>query len=194
MALGPQDLRPPTLLVAPPGLEPSDTFARTVILVVDREPNGITTGIALNRPLDERVTDSSALALLFVPDPSAKAFWGGPMGDDPAVLAQLTRTEGLEWFHLAHQQQRPFPLPDVGVIAVAEHPSAFEDRIRRARLFVGLCVWGRNQLEKELANGAWRLARATADDIFTSAPDRLWADLLPRSSVAASADSEPPTR
>ena len=173
-------LAPGTLLIAPPDRDADTVFARTVILVVDREPNGITTGIALNRQSSQRVTDSSALALLFIPDPSAPVYWGGPMGSDPAVLAQLTDPAGLEWFHLPKEQQRPFPLPDVGVIAVAEHPDPFDGRIVRARLFVGLCVWGRGQLEAELARAAWRLARATPDDIFAPPSDDLWATLLSR--------------
>jgi len=171
---------PGVLLVAPPSSSDDATFARTVILIVDREPNGITSGIAINRPLEQRVLDSSALALLFVSEPEARAFWGGPMGSDPAILAQFSATDGLEWFHLPHEQQRPFPLPDVGVIAVAEHPQPFEDRIRRARLFVGLCVWGRGQLEAELEGHAWRLVQATADDIFTPAPQLLWNELQTR--------------
>jgi hypothetical protein len=102
------------------------------------------------------------------------------MGHDPAVLAQFSATDGLEWFHLPHEQRRPFPLPDVGVIAVAEHPGPFEDRIVRARLFVGLFVWGRNQLEKERDRGAWLLLEATADDLFSAAPEHLWLDLVGR--------------
>jgi putative transcriptional regulator len=174
-------LAPGALLVASPSADDDATFGRTVVLVVDREPNGITSGIALNRPLEERVIDSSALALLFVPEPDARAFWGGPMGSDPAILAQFSATDGLEWFHLPHEQRRPFPLPDVGVIAVAEHPQPFDDRIRRARLFVGLCVWGRGQLEAEIDREAWRLTQATPDDVFSAAPERLWPDLLARS-------------
>jgi Uncharacterized ACR, COG1678 len=100
------------------------------------------------------------------------------MGSDPAILAQFSKVDGLEWFHLPKEHVRPFPLPDVGVVAVAEHPAPFEDRILRARLFVGLCVWGRSQLEAELERGAWRLAKATADDLFSRTPERLWADLL----------------
>ena len=96
------------------------------------------------------------------------------MGHDPAILAQFSAVDGLEWFHLPHEQQRPFPLPDVGVIAVAEHPSPFEDRIQRARLFIGLCVWARGQLEREIERGAWRMTSATADDIFTRSPESLW--------------------
>jgi putative transcriptional regulator len=172
------------LLVAPATQAADASFARTAILIVDREPNGITSGIAINRPLDQQVIDSSALALLFVPDPSATAFWGGPMGSDPAILAQLTAVDGLEWFHLPTSQPRPFPLPDVGVIAVAEHPSPFEGRILRARLFVGLCVWGRGQLEAEVARDVWLVTSATADDLFTAQPATLWPNLLARATRA----------
>jgi putative AlgH/UPF0301 family transcriptional regulator len=167
-------LAPGTLLVASSTEQDDGTFARTVILLVDCEPNGITTGIALNRPLHEPAMSASALALLFVSDPSEAAFWGGPMGHDPAILAQFDGPDGLEWFHLPHQQRRPFPLPNIGVVAVAEHPSAFEDRIVRARLFVGLCVWGRNGAEREVARGAWQVTPAQPEDIFTTAPDQLW--------------------
>jgi putative transcriptional regulator len=175
------EVAPGSLLVAPPSTAPGEVFEKTVILVVDREPNGITTGLAINRPTDQRVLDSSALALLFIPDPGARIFWGGPMGTDPSILAQFTATDGLEWFHLPIRQQRPFPLPDVGLIAVAEHPDPFEDRIRRTRLFSGLCVWGRGQLESELDREAWHVTQATPDDLFSEQPDHLWASLRARS-------------
>ena len=177
----PEHVVPGALLVALRARDADALFGGSVILVVDCEPNGITTGLCLNRPLEQqRAMDSSALALLFVPDPEAPAFWGGPMGSDPAILAQFSATDGLEWFHLAIRQERPFPLPDVGVIAVAEHTAPFEDRIVRARLFVGLCVWGRGQLKAELSRGEWLLARATPDDVFTPAPEQLWAEALAR--------------
>jgi putative transcriptional regulator len=173
-------LGPGWVLVAPPSQDDDPHFARAAVLILDREPNGITSGIAINRPLDQRVIDFSALALLFVSEPDARAYWGGPLGSDLAVLAQFGAVDGLEWFHLGHRQQRPFPLPDVGVISVAEHPEPFEDRIVRARLFVGLCVWDRGQLEAEVDQAAWVLRRPTPDDLFTTAPEQLWADLLAR--------------
>jgi putative transcriptional regulator len=179
------ELAPGTLLIAPPAHEADSVFAQAVVLIVDREPNGITTAIAINRPLQQRVMDSSALALLFVPEPGATAFWGGPMGSDPAVLAQFSNVDGLEWFHLPIQQRRPFVLPDVGLIAVAEHPGPIEDRIRRARLFIGLCVWGRGQLEAEVERGGWLLSQPTVDDLFSSHPERLWADLIARAQATA---------
>ncbi len=170
-------MAPGALLIAPPRDEPADAdvLARAVILLVDREPSGISIGLCLNRPLESTVLDSSALALLFVAEPHARAFWGGPMGQDPAILAQFSAVDGLEWFHLPHEQPRPFPFPDVGVIAVAEHPSPFEGRILRARLFIGLCVWARGQLEREIERGAWQVLPGSADEIFSSDPDGLWA-------------------
>jgi putative transcriptional regulator len=165
------------LLVATPREPPGSTFEQAVILIVDAEPNGIVTGICLNRPLDARVIDTSALALLFVTEPDARVFWGGPMGSDPAILAQLSGVDGLEWFHLPIEQRRPFPLPDVGVIAVAEHTGPFEDRITRARVFVGLCVWGRGQLEGELGRGDWVVHASAPEHIFSDTPGRLWASL-----------------
>jgi putative transcriptional regulator len=163
-----------SLLVAPTGEDGDAVFARTVVLIVDREPNGISVGIVLNRPLEQHVADTSALALLFVTDPLALVYWGGPVGEEAAVLAELTDTRGLEWFHLAKRQERPCPLPSIGLIALAEHPEPFEERIRRARLYLGMCVWGRGQLEGELERGEWHLVRATPDDVFSQDPARLW--------------------
>src|SRR5438128_11234437 len=90
-------LSPGSLLISAPTESQSDKdpFAQTVVLVVDREPNGIATGLVLNRPLEQLVTDTSALALLFVSDPTQRAFWGGPMGRDPAILAEFLDTDGL---------------------------------------------------------------------------------------------------
>ena len=178
--MGSPAIEPGILLVAPATEDHDSVFARAVILVVDREPNGITSGIVLNRHLGQQVADASALALLFVADLRAPAFWGGPMGTDPAIIAQFTANDGLEWFHLPKRMRRPFPLPDVGVIAVAEHPEPFEGRIRRARLYIGMCVWGAGQLESELHDGAWQLCPARVEDLFLTDTDRLWHDLQKR--------------
>jgi len=178
--MGSLAIEPGVLLVAPTSEDHDSVFARAVVLVVDCEPNGITAGIVLNRALDQQVADASALALLFVDDLTAPAYWGGPMGTDPAILAQFSSNDGLEWFHLAKRMRRPFPLADVGLISVAEHPEPFDSRILRARVFIGLCVWGRGQLEAEVAAGEWRPCHAQVDDLFPADPQALWADLQPR--------------
>jgi len=171
-------LEPGTLLVAPRSEDADPVFGRSVILVLDHEPNGIISGIVINRYSNQCVADASALALLFIDDPNAQAFWGGPLGDDPAILAQFSSIEGLEWFHLPKRMRRPFPIQNVGVIAVAEHPEPFEGKIKRARLYVGLCVWSAGQLEDEISDNQWQLAQATADDLFTADPTGLWSSLI----------------
>jgi putative transcriptional regulator len=50
----------------------------------------------------------------------------------------------------------------------------------RARVFVGYSGWGSGQLEGELDEGAWLLADAVPDDVFTSDPDHLWEKVVRR--------------
>jgi putative AlgH/UPF0301 family transcriptional regulator len=65
-------LAPGTLVIAAPSEDDDPIFGRAVVLIVDHEPNGIIAGLALNRPLSgQRVSDTVARALLFVPEPSA---------------------------------------------------------------------------------------------------------------------------
>ena len=45
-------------------------------------------------------------------------------------------------------------------------------------LFVGLCVWGRGQLEAEVERAAWLLGQATVETLFSAHPEDLWADLV----------------
>ena len=179
MASAPE-IRPGTLVVAPPSEDADAEFGRAVIAVIDREASGITTGLLLNRPANKRAVEVSALATLFLPDVQAPAYTGGPLGEHPSILAQVDRPDGLEWFHLGMKQQRPFLLPDVCVVALGEHFDALDGRIKRARLFVGLCVWGRGQLEAELAREEWRLSSLQPDDPFTPDPEDLWSRVIAR--------------
>ncbi|MGE3272611.1 MAG: YqgE/AlgH family protein [Chloroflexota bacterium] len=160
-----------TLLVAPPSEDDDPTFGRTVVLIVDREPSWTITGLVLNRPLDTPAIEQAARAALFLPDFQTPAHWGGPVGHDPVILAEITDTTGLEQFHLDQQQRRPFPLPGVGLIALGEHHEPFERRIGRARLYVGLSVWAAVMLEREIDAGEWWVTRGTLDDVFTSEPE-----------------------
>ena len=171
---------PGTLLLAEPSQHEDPTFGDAVILVFDREPNGISTGLLLNRPTERRAIEETAVAALLLPDAQAPVFRGGPMGQQPSILAEVDRPDGLEWFHLPMEARRPFPLPNVAVVALGEHADAFAERIRRARLYVGLCVWGRNQLEREVERGDWATARAEPGDVFCEAPEALWARVRAR--------------
>ena len=167
------DLSLGTLLVAPPSEDADPTFGQTVVMIVDREPSWTITGLVLNRPLETAAIDEAARAALYLPDFTARAFWGGPVGHDPVILAELQDTPELAWFHLEQQQRRPFPVPGVGLVALGEHHEPFEGRIGRARLYVGLTVWAAVMLEREIDAGEWWLTRGTAEDIFSTEPEAL---------------------
>ena len=64
-------------------------------------------------------------------------------------------------------------LPDVGVIAVAEHPTPFEGRIRRARLFSGLCVGPPASCSASSTATPGALVRPSRRRLHV-APDTLW--------------------
>jgi putative AlgH/UPF0301 family transcriptional regulator len=167
------DLSLGTLLVAPPSEDTDPTFGQTVVMIVDREPSWTITGLVLNRPLETAAIDEAARAALYLPDFTARAFWGGPVGHDPVILAELQDGPELSWFHLEQQQRRPFPVPGIGLVALGEHHEPFEGRIGRARLYVGLTVWAAVMLEREIDAGEWWLTRGTAEDIFSTEPEAL---------------------
>jgi putative AlgH/UPF0301 family transcriptional regulator len=159
-----------TLLVAPPSEDDDSTFGGSVVLVVDREPHWTITGLVLNRPLDTPAIEQAARAALFLPDFQAPAYWGGPVGGDPVILAELESGPDVDWFHLDQEQRRPFPLPGVGLVALGEHHEPFERRFGRARLYVGLCVWAAVMLEREIERGDWWLTQGSIDDVFGTDP------------------------
>ena len=178
------DLAPGVLLIAPPDEASDAMFARTVILVVDREPNGITTAIAINRPLPEqRAMDASALVLRFLADPSEPANWGGPMGHDPAILAESpTRAASngstCQSSNPAHSRCRTSassPLPSTRTSSKAASNDA-------------ACSWacasGSNQLERELEANEWLLTRRLPTISSRLSRKRLWQQLVTRASDA----------
>jgi putative transcriptional regulator len=173
------DLMPGTLLVAPASEDDDPTFGRTVVLIVDREPAWTIAGLVLNRPLTAPAIDQAARATLFLPTIGGTAYWGGPVGSDPVILAELlppidlADPDDLTWFHLDQAHERPFPLPGLGLIALGEHHDPFDGRIVRARLFVGLTIWAAVMLEREIDRGEWLVTPGTIADVFDDAPDTL---------------------
>jgi len=167
------DLTLGALLVSTPAEDADSVFGGTVVMIVDREPHWTITGLVLNRRQDGPAIEQAARATLFLSDFRAPSYWGGPVGSDPVILAELEPGPDVEWFHLDQQQRRPFPLPGVGLIALGEHHEPFEGRLGRARLYVGLCVWAAVQLEREIERGDWWVANGTIDDVFSNEPEAL---------------------
>ncbi|MHB8342321.1 MAG: YqgE/AlgH family protein [Mycobacteriales bacterium] len=146
------------LLVATPLLlDPN--FARAVLLLVDHDDAGAI-GVVLNRPGEMLVREvTSALA----PGAAAPAhvFLGGPVSPEVVVCLSAARDAGLcSWT----------------VLDPADPPELSGP----LRVFQGYAGWGPDQLEGELAAGAWWLLAPHPSDVFCERPAHLWSDVLRR--------------
>jgi putative transcriptional regulator len=161
------------LLVASPQLG-DPNFERSVVLLLDHGPDG-SLGVVLNRPtglpVDEILDawrDQAQAA------PPGVVFRGGPVSPD-AVIG-LARTEiddadGSRWRVV---------LDGVGTVDLAVAPDEQPVAVAGIRMFAGYAGWSPDQLEEELAEGAWIVLDALVADVFTAQADALWHDVLQR--------------
>jgi putative transcriptional regulator len=161
------------LLVASPQLG-DPNFERTVVLVLDHGPDGAL-GVVLNRPtglpVDEILDAWSDQAQAA---PPGVVFRGGPVSPD-AVIG-LARTEAED----TDASQWRLVLDGVGTVDLAVAPDEQPVAVAGVRMFAGYAGWSPDQLEDELAEGAWIVLDALAVDIFTVEADSLWHDVLQR--------------
>ncbi len=156
------------LLIASPALA-DPRFARAVILVAEHSADG-TLGLVLNRPSESSVTESVD-ELRGVVDPGEAVYVGGPVQTDAVmVLAEFSNSE------LA----AALVLDDIGFLPAEADMDVIAAVTRRARVFAGHSGWGPGQLDGELEEGAWIVADAEPDDVFSEDSDDLWASALQR--------------
>ena len=146
------------LLVATPGLlDPN--FFRTVVLVLEHGDEGAV-GVVLNRPSDFDVVTT-------LPDWEACAaappvvFVGGPVAEGTAIC--LGRVGGHDGITVVDASRDPDDL--------AAH---------EVRFFSGYAGWSADQLEDEIAEGAWLVLDADPDDALDDEPELLWSRVLER--------------
>jgi len=155
------------LLIAGPGLlDPN--FRRTVVLVGEHSEEGAL-GVVLNRTAEATVLDA-------VPELAAlvagldHVHVGGPVQPSAiVVLADFAEPD----------RAGSIVLDSVGFLPAEVDPDELGE-LRQARVFVGYAGWGPGQLESELEEDSWIVEPALAGDIFTSAPDELWSEVLRR--------------
>ncbi|HVC71875.1 MAG TPA: YqgE/AlgH family protein [Acidimicrobiales bacterium] len=161
------------LLVASPRLG-DPNFERTVIIVLDHGPEGAL-GVVLNRPtglpVDEILDPWREHALAA---PPGVVFRGGPVSPD-AVIG-LARTEADE----IDESRWRIVLDGVGTVDLAVAPDEQPVVVCAVRMFAGYAGWSPDQLEEELAEGAWIVIDAVIDDVFSPEADALWHDVLQR--------------
>ena len=150
------------LLVASPDLA-DPNFRRTVVLMVAHDDGGAL-GVVLNRPsaipVDEGLPGWSEVAT-----PPACVYLGGPV--EPTAALGLGEGEG---------EPSDMIVGSLGAIDLSGRPEEY----RSVRVFAGYAGWGPMQLDREIAGGDWFVLDARVEDVTTSAPDRLWREVLRR--------------
>ncbi len=146
-------------------------FRRMVVLIVEHDVEGAV-GVVLNDPAGVRVGDAVPGLEEVIPD-LGEMFIGGPVEQDSVViLAELGSPRG--------DVQEVFGSVFVLGEGWVEGSPADRPPVVRARAFTGYSGWGSGQLELEMAELDWIVEPATADDVFATAPDDLWSNVLNR--------------
>ncbi|MCC6763753.1 MAG: YqgE/AlgH family protein [Deltaproteobacteria bacterium] len=162
------------LLVAMPQLD-DPNFKRSVVLLVHHGEGG-SFGIVLNRSLDLTMSELMQNSGIQWPAGVGSVGWGGPVqpergwvvfcDDAPPAAAPDGGGEDDDVATLGHGVRVTGSLDKLR--SVASHPPS------AVRLFLGYAGWGAEQLESELAEGAWLLAPLRREVVFDTAEDHMW--------------------
>jgi putative transcriptional regulator len=152
-----------SFLVARPSLR-DPSFAQTVVLLLQHGVDGAF-GLVVNRP--------TPIAGLPFP-----VFAGGPCKAQGLLLLH----GHSDWAEAASEQPAREVAPGIflGDASCLNHTTnPAEGTVLRARMFAGYAGWGPNQLEREMAAGAWSVTQATRELLFDTPPEELWDSLAP---------------
>jgi len=149
---------------------PDPNFTKTVVLIVELNNEG-TVGLILNRRSD--VTLSSVFEKMTPHEGSSPVFYlGGPVQND-GVIGLLRADAGPKDTHHVfgdvYVTAGREPLEDM--VAAGADPSRF-------RAYLGYAGWSPGQLERETAQGSWRVLKSVAGTVFDPNPDSLWDRLI----------------
>ncbi|HEX3922821.1 MAG TPA: YqgE/AlgH family protein [Streptosporangiaceae bacterium] len=164
------------LLVATPLLG-DPNFRRTVILIVEDEPEEGTLGVVLNRPTEVQVGQVLESWTELVTGPSV-VFKGGPVSPNSALALALARgdDEPLGWRSLDGSNLTA----RIGLVDLEAPPELLAGGITSLRVFAGYAGWGPAQLQSEIEEGAWYVLPGEPTDAFLSEPEQLWPAVLRR--------------
>jgi putative transcriptional regulator len=152
-------------------------FRRTIVLVVEDDPDEGTLGVVLNRPSQIPVDQVLDQWTNLITGPSV-LFHGGPVSPDSALGLALPRgdEEPIGWRSLAGSKL----MSRVGLVDLGAPPELLAGGIASLRVFAGYAGWGAGQLEAEIDAGAWLVLEAVPEDAFATEPDRLYPSVLRR--------------
>lgn len=164
------------LLVATPLLG-DPNFRRTVILIVEDEPEEGTLGVVLNRPTEVQVGQVLESWTDLVTGPTV-VFKGGPVSPNSALALALAQgdEEPLGWRSLDGSSL----MSRIGLVDLEAPPELLAGGITSLRVFAGYAGWGPGQLQAEIDEGAWYVLSGEPTDAFLAEPEQLWPAVLRR--------------
>jgi putative transcriptional regulator len=164
------------LLVATPLLG-DPNFRRTVILIVEDEPEEGTLGVVLNRPTEVQVGQVLESWTDLVTGPTV-VFKGGPVSPNSALALALAQgdEEPLGWRSLDGSSL----MSQIGLVDLEAPPELLAGGITSLRVFAGYAGWGPGQLQAEVDEGAWYVLSGEPSDAFLAEPEQLWPAVLRR--------------
>jgi putative transcriptional regulator len=156
------------LLVATPLLG-DPHFSRTVVYLLEHDGGG-TVGVILNRPSHTPVGQVLPSWQDAVSGPGV-VFNGGPVQPDGALCLGQLAGDG--------PGVRPV-VDGVGTVDLDGDVTVITGLTRRLRVFAGHAGWAPDQLDAEIAEGAWWVVPGTPGDLFSGDPRPLWTRVLRR--------------
>ena len=164
------------LLVATPLLG-DPNFRRTVVLVVEHEPEQGTLGVVLNRPTQVPVDQVLEPWTELATDPPV-VFSGGPVATNRALALALVpgSDEPVGW----HPLDGTPASARLGLVDLDAPPGLIAPAVVSLRVYAGYAGWSPGQLKGEIEEGAWYVVPAEPADAFSAEPDRLWPVVLRR--------------
>ncbi len=181
-----KDLAAGKLLVASRDLA-DPNFAHTVVLLVHYDDKGVV-GLVLNRRTDlplSRVFEGLNAAK----DRSDRIYLGGPV-ETPAVFGLLKSPKKLEGAERIFGETYLITTKALFEQAISDRPDPAGFHV-----YLGYAGWAKEQLQMEVAEGAWFIFQADAQSVFSSDPDSLWTQMIRKTELklarSESANAEP---
>ena len=159
------------LLIATPQIR-GGTFSRTVILLLDYNPNGAM-GLILNRPTEVPLIEVLPELENLRERPDVLHF-GGPVAKNRVFLLHGS----------------PSPLQEnsarlIDGVYLGGNPEVLKHTLKqgesadqRFRVYAGYAGWAAGQLEGEVLNGDWQVYWGDAATVFEKSPIEMWRELL----------------
>lgn len=178
-----QSLDRGALLVATDALADT-TFSETVLLVIHHDNEG-SIAIMVNRPTN--LSPSEAFSeLASIDSYDGVLFFGGPVAPARAfILTRLTQAPEASAVNIVDDI---YLSGDFEALEILEPDTV---NSTSARIYAGHSQWGPNQLEAEIASGAWIITNSDADAIFSEDPKKLWQQVLQANSQEQMVRSNP---